>query len=384
MVDSMHILGSREYGGADQFFVRLVRALHEEGDTVVAVTRPRSPVGKALDASGPAQAQVGMVNGYDLWSVWRIRRLIRQHRPRVVQTYMGRATRLTRVPRGGFSVHVARLGGYYRIDGYYRHADAWVANTEGIRRYLLKSGLPLDRVFGIGNFVPDPCRLDEAARIGLRLEQGVPEGARVLLALGRCIEKKGFRELLQALAGMPECLGGHPWVTWIAGEGPLRAEWEARTREWGLSGRVRWLGWWNDPGPLFAAADVFVCPSRHEPLGNVILEAWNHGLPVVSTPTDGACELMTDGKNGRLSPTLEVEGLRSVLEEVLGTTNAQLRTWGEAGRETVQRSHSRKAVVNAYRELYRFLTSDQRPCQPEAVVKVKGVVPPASGGGGAR
>jgi glycosyltransferase involved in cell wall biosynthesis len=351
----MHILGSREFGGADQFFVRLVRALQEQGDTVLAVTRPRSPVGKALDEAGPPQMRVGMVNGFDLWSVWRIRRLIRKHRPLVVQTYMGRATRLTRVPREMSTVHVARLGGYYRINGYYRHADAWVANTEGIRRYLVESGLPSDRVFGIGNFVPPPCLLTGEARARLRSEHGVPADARVLLAVGRCIETKGFRELLEALSELPKQVDGRRWFAWIAGDGPMRGALELATRDLELEDRVRWLGWQADPGPLFAAADLFVCPSQHEPLGNVILEAWNHGLPVVSTPTDGARELMTQEVNGRLAGGLDAPALKRALEETMEATDDQRWAWGEAGRATVLRHHSRAAVVGAYRELYALL-----------------------------
>ncbi|MBS1214514.1 MAG: glycosyl transferase, group 1 family protein, partial [Proteobacteria bacterium] len=44
---SFHVLGSRQFGGADQFYVRLVRALSASGQPVTAVTRPGSPVAKA-------------------------------------------------------------------------------------------------------------------------------------------------------------------------------------------------------------------------------------------------------------------------------------------------------------------------------------------------
>ena len=51
---------------------------------------------------------------------------------------------------------MARLGGYYKIDGYYRHAHAWVGNTQDICDFMVKEGLPPERVFYIGNFVPQP------------------------------------------------------------------------------------------------------------------------------------------------------------------------------------------------------------------------------------
>ena len=69
-----------------------------------------------------------------------VSRLIGRRRPHIVQTYTGRATRLTRLSRQNESVHVARLGGYYKVGGY-RHAHAWIGNTKGICDYLVAAGL---------------------------------------------------------------------------------------------------------------------------------------------------------------------------------------------------------------------------------------------------
>ena len=46
--------------------------------------------------------------------------------------------------------------------------------------------------------------------------------------------------------------------------------------------RVRFLGWRDDIEAVLAAGDIFVCPSRHEPLGNVVIEAFAQGLPVLA------------------------------------------------------------------------------------------------------
>ena len=116
-------------------------------------------------------------------------------------------------------MHVARLGGFYKIDGYYRHAHAWVGNTRAITDYLVAQGLPADRVFHIGNFVPDPRRYSDAERSERRLGLRLPDEAWVLFALGRLIEKKGFQDLLAALARLPGEIAGRPWVMLIAGGG---------------------------------------------------------------------------------------------------------------------------------------------------------------------
>lgn len=358
-ITSLHILGGRQFGGADQFYVRLLRALHAAGQPVLAINRAGTPVARDLEGSGIEQIHVPMVNGWDLWSSWRLRKLVEPRGPCIVQTYMGRATRLTRLPPNGTAVHVARLGGYYKIDGYYRHAHAWIGNTQGICDYLVEEGLPANRVFLIGNFVPDAVSLGEGERNALRQRHAIPADAGILLALGRFVEKKGFDDLLQALARLPAEIGGRSWVALIVGDGPMAEELRKLCTDLGLDPRVRWLGWQNPPDPYYALADAFVCPSRHEPLGNVILEAWNHGLPMVSTRTQGAEELVEDDRTGLLCPPADPASLAERLREMLKNSEAYRQSLGEAGRTTLQARFGREAILKAYLELYGRLLAER-------------------------
>ncbi|QSA96245.1 glycosyltransferase [Methylococcus sp. EFPC2] len=357
-IPSLHILGSRQFGGADQFYVRLLRALHARGQAVAAVNRAGSPVACALADTGIEQIHVPMANKWDAWSLWRIRRLVDERQPCIVQTYMGRATRLTRLPARARAVHIARLGGYYKIDGYYRHAHAWIGNTRGICDYLVRSGMPANRVFHIGNFVPEPAGASAAELAEARRRWDVPDEARVVFALGRLIEKKGFDELLRAWAGIPATVGGRPTLLLIAGDGPRAESLRKLADELAISNRVRWLGWQDPPDVYYALADVFVCPSRHEPLGNVILEAWNHRLPVLSTRNEGALELIEEERTGVLRDIGDVSGLADGLGELLGASEAERRTLGEAGNAFLQSHFGQSAIVDAYLDLYAKLMAE--------------------------
>ncbi|MFM8332897.1 MAG: glycosyltransferase, partial [Candidatus Methylumidiphilus sp.] len=279
---SLHVIGSRQFGGADQFYVRLLRALRDVGQPVTAVNRVGTPVAQALADEGIEQLHLPLANGWDVWSLLKMRKLVKARAPCIVQTYMGRATRLTRLPPKSDAIHIARLGGYYKIDGYYRHAHAWIGNTLGVCDYLMQAGLPADKVFFIGNFVPPPRPVSVAEQVALADAWNIPKDAWVLFTLGRLIDIKGFDDLLRAFQRMPAELAGRPLILLVAGSGPLRAELQALANELGVGLRVRWLGWQDPPDAFYSLADVFVCPSRKETLGNVILEAWNHGLPVVS------------------------------------------------------------------------------------------------------
>ena len=354
-VHSIHILGSREFGGADQFYVRLVRALHEAGHPVTAINRPHSPVARALASGTASQIHLPLANRWDAWSWWQIRRLIRKGAPCVVQTYMGRATRLTRVPGKTAAVHIARLGGFYKIDGYYRHADAWVGNTRAICDFLVKAGLPARRVHHIGNFVPEPLPVDDATKQALRREHGVPENAWILFALGRLIPKKGFTDLLDAVALLPREIAGRPLVLMLAGDGPMLADLRARMSEPGLQDRVKLLGWQDPPDRFYALADVFICPSRHEPLGNVILEAWNHAVPVVSTRSDGALELIDDGSSGLLCDCKDAAGMASLIRQLLEAPEADRAALARAGHARLHERYGQASIVETYLSLYRSL-----------------------------
>lgn len=354
MLSSIHVLGSRRLGGAESFYMRLVEALTRAGHPTLAVTRRNGMVAGQL-ASSVRQLHLPLASRWDVYSRWRLGRLIAREQPDIVQTYMGRATRLTRLPANSRSVHIARLGGFYKIAGYYGHADAWVGNTRSICDYLQQQGMPAERVFHIGNFVPSAraVALQEVAAWRQRLQ--LPPDAKVLFALGRLIEKKGFQDLLDAFASLPLSIDGRPLVLVIAGDGGQRARLEALTQARGLAARVHWVGWQAEPAPLFTLADAFVCPSRHEPLGNVILEAWSHRLPVLSTPNDGARELIVEHRNGLLTPTDDPKGLAEGLRALLSLPADACRALGNAGHDTLQRDHSERAVVDAYLTLYERL-----------------------------
>jgi glycosyltransferase involved in cell wall biosynthesis len=123
-----------------------------------------------------------------------------------------------------------------------------------------------------------------------------PSSAPKLLAMGRLHPNKGFDVLLRAIALLPR---GH---LYLAGAGPEEAALRALAAELGITDRVSFLGWRRDIGALLAAADMFICSSRHEPLGNIVLEAWSAAKPVIAAAAQGPSELINDRADGLLVP----------------------------------------------------------------------------------
>jgi glycosyltransferase involved in cell wall biosynthesis len=152
------------------------------------------------------------------------------------------------------------------------------------------------------HYVPTFPTIEAGPPVG-RGGLATPADATVLLTLSRLHEKKGLDIFLAALTALPGC------IAWIAGDGPLEAELKALAARLGVADRVRFLGWRTDRGALLAAADVCVLPSRWEPFGTVMLEAWAAGTPLIAAASQGPAALISDGVNGLLVPVDDAPAL---------------------------------------------------------------------------
>ena len=326
-----HVMAGARVGGAELFFERLVVAQGEAGDVVLPVIRRDGARAGRLRAGGVAPVQLGFGGVLDVVTPWRLGRRLRAFGPDLVIAWMGRAAAAT--PRGEY-VLAGRLGGYYDLRRF-RHCDHLVANTRGLVEWVMGQGWPVGRVHRLPNFSPD---LAGAAPVALP----VPAGAPVVLALGRLHRNKAFDVLVRALPFMP---GVH---VVIAGEGPERGALLRLARGEGVSSRLHLLGWRGDQAGLLAAADVLACPSRQEPLGNVVLEAFSAGVPVVAAASEGPREVIRGGETGLLVPVEEPEALAGALRAVLEDEGLGERLAG-AARVEWEGEHAEGAVLGRWR-----------------------------------
>jgi glycosyltransferase involved in cell wall biosynthesis len=336
------IAGAR-HGGAETFFLRLATALQRAGELQRVLIRGNPARAQILRKNGVPVTELAFGGAFDLASRLGFRREIAAWRPNIVLTWMNRATRLC--PRGDF-VHVARLGGYYNLK-YYRQCDHLIGNTRAIVDYAIANGWPRGRIDYLPNFVPDASAV--AAPLAPHVTAAEAR-APLALALGRLHPNKGFDLLLEALAETLQVR------LWIAGDGTLRPQLERLATRLGITDRVRFLGWREDVPALLARADLLICPSLHEPLGNVVIEAWSAGLPVVATASDGPAGLITDGDSGILVPLPSAGGggpkaLAQAIERVCADPALCARL-AQAGRRAYEAEFTEPLVVARYRSLF--------------------------------
>ena len=109
----------------------------------------------------------------------------------------------------------------------------------------------------------------------------------------------------------------------------------------------------------YAAADVFVLPSLHEPFGIVILEAWSAGCPVVATRVGGIPHFVEDGEDGLLVSSGDPEALYAAIRRVLedGPLAGRL---GASGFRKVESHFTWDRISSRLLELYESLVREKR------------------------
>ncbi len=183
-----------------------------------------------------------------------------------------------------------------------------------------------------------------------------PDDPVVVLSVGRAVDKKGYHDVLPALAELPASCH---WRFVHIGDGACLPALQRRARELRIDGRVAWLGAMAQPELLswYRQADVFVLASRvsengdRDGLPNVLLEALSQRLAVVTTTVSGIPELIHHDRHGLLVTPADTAGLTDGLYRLI--TDPQLRNrLGDSGDIRVRKRFSLHANIGGIAERF--------------------------------
>ena len=326
-------------GGAERFFVSLVNALAERGVEQKALVFPDRVWKDQISAVCDVQEiKFSRSHIARFFINRRIAKLNEAFKPHAMMSWMPQATRW--IPNDPNILTAARLGDYPERLDYFEHCDVLVCNTPDIAKVAGDIGWDRSKTRVISNFtdtIPgqpiDRTKLD------------TPDNAHVVLGLGRFVDRKGFDTLIRGIAQTESS------YLWLLGEGEEEKSLRELAKELNVLDRIRFVGWTLDPGPYLAASDVMAIPSRHEPLGNVVLEAWAAEKPIVATASEGPSWLIEDEVNGLMVPIDDYEGIGRSIER-LRCEQGLGKKLVENAKVKLQESHSREAICNAYMELF--------------------------------
>jgi len=319
------VLPSLEGGGAERFVVTLIRYLD----------RSRfSPSLILASATGPYLSDVpDDVPVFDLHSPRISRalpslvRLVRIHRPDLLFSTLGYLNLSIAMVRPFFPGAVRCIAReailvsenlkternptlfriLYRL--FYRRFDRIVAQTEAQSEDLIESlKVPRKLITVIPNFVDN-----KPASVKF-LQRGNSGSLTSLIAVGRLDYQKGFDLLLKAFSKLP-----NSYSLTILGKGREKENLKELALSLGVSSRVHWKGFNENPLKEMAAADLFVLSSRYEGFPNVVLESLSIGLPVIAF--DGltsAGEIIRHKMDGLLVDNGDIKALEKAIQDASG------------------------------------------------------------------
>jgi glycosyltransferase involved in cell wall biosynthesis len=228
--------------------------------------------------------------------------------------------------------------------------------------YLARLGMPADRIFQGYDAVDNEyfrTRADQARQRAAEVRQrlGLPE--RFFLASARFIEKKNLPNLMAAYAEYRESAGVAAWKLVLLGDGPLRAEIEARIAALALKDDVCLPGFkqYGELPEYYALAGAFVHASSSEQWGLVVNEAMAAGLPILVSERCGcAADLVEPGRNGFTFDPGNVGQIADLMQRVAGP-GADPEAMGRASREIIARWSVGNFAVNLERAVNAALSS---------------------------
>ena len=285
---------------------------------------------QAALACGATLYRIDEWHVFDLRVIGMLRDAVRRSRTDIIVTNGAKAHFLVRMSGldQGMLRWVAFHHGYtftnqkvemYNVVGRWsmRRAHRVLAVCAAFADELERGGVPRGRI-GIQGL---PIRQMPAPPDGfgadLRLRLDIPEGAPLVVAVGRLSNEKGHADLIRAVAQLRD---QHLWPALrvlILGEGPEMSRLKQLSAKLGVGDMVRLPGFQENVSHYLGVADLFVLPSHSEGSPNALLEAMAAGVPVVATAVGGVPEIVRDEHNGLLVGSGDVGAMAAAMSRIL-------------------------------------------------------------------
>lgn len=365
----LQVSSAQAFGGGERHLVDLARSLTDRGHEVYVAARSNSQLLDELDLPPERIVTLPLRNALDAKSAAALARLVRNENIEIVHAHMARDYPLTayavrRNPGARLIVtrhvlfplnrlHKLTLGNVSRVIAV-SHAVARELRAQALiapeKVTVIQNGIDLKKIDAARNrFNPTEfCR-----------RWDLPTDCLIVGSIGTFTRLKGHEDFLHAAAA----LANRSAFFVISGtESPATKEYRRRLerliQQLNLSDRVSLIGRMDDISDLYCALDVFVSASHSESFGLAIVEAMAAGTAVVATKTDGAQEIIEDGKSGILVPIGAIQTMADEIERLL-VDRRRRDELADNARAHVSERFSLERMVDETEQVYEQSFSDR-------------------------
>ncbi|MGE5271100.1 MAG: glycosyltransferase [Thiohalocapsa sp.] len=361
----LHLITGLETGGAERMLARLVARMDASRfpSTVVSMIGPGA-IGPEIDAAGGRLYSLGLGRGRaDPRGIARLRRLIRETRPAIVQTWLYHADLLGLFARGfGGAPHLvwnvrcseSTLSPplcllLSRASGV---PDAVIVNSQYGERFHGTIGYRPRRWVHIPNgFDTAALRPDRDAGRRVRNSLGIGADETAILLPARYDPMKDHGSFLAAAAALAAVRTDVRFVLAGSGTGPDNRGLVGEIAAHGLADRILLLGERGDLDRLYLAFDLVTLSSAYgEGFPNVLGEAMACGVPCVATDSGDSAAII--GDTGEIVPTRQPHALAAAWARMLDRGPDERRAIGLRARDRIVRNYDLDGIVARYEQLY--------------------------------
>lgn len=234
-----------------------------------------------------------------------------------------------------------------------RFADAFVANSEAGKKYLIEVlKVPERKIFKRTYLVPDAEALLKRMATTELPELNLQHPT--FLYVGRITQRKGLKTLLEACSIL-KSQGYRNYTLLIVGRGDQQEELEAFIKERNFEEQVKWIGWveYGKLGAYFSKADIFVFPTYEDVWGMVVPEAMVFGKPILCSNGAASYELIAEGENGYIFDPHDPQQLAEQMRRLLDNPDL-IASMGKRSQELIAKTNP-QAAAEAYIEVASFI-----------------------------
>jgi glycosyltransferase involved in cell wall biosynthesis len=362
----LQIIPTLDRSGAEKQLTLLARHLtRPRWDVHVCALTRGGPYEAELRESGIPTTILGKRWKADPAAYWRLARLIRRLRPRMVHTWLFAANAYGRAAamQSGVPHVIASERCVDPWKGWHELAlDRWLAkrtqriitNSSGVQEFYASKGIAPDKMIVIPNGIQLPPT-PTASRADLLTELDLPSDARLIGAVGRLWPQKRVKDLIWA-ADLLKVLRDDVHLL-VIGDGPLARKLRRFRDLIQIQDKVHFLGQRNDVARLMPHFDALWLASSYEGMPNVVMEAMAFGVPVVATDIAGCRDLVVPERTGYLVPVGNRPMFARCTQRILEDA-ALAQRLGSAARRRIAEHFTLEQMIQRHDDLYHEILND--------------------------